>query len=72
MKFDECGAIEIEKVADMFGVSPSTIRREIKEGKLKTITLRNRVNVTKRSIIEYQRALEAAVEKNPTFTNRYV
>lgn len=72
MKEEKLGALEIEDVAEMFSVSPQTIRREIKDGKLKTIPIRRAVRVTKQSIAEYQRALEQAVEKSPTFTNRYV
>jgi excisionase family DNA binding protein len=68
----EAGAMSIPKVAELFDVSTETIRREIKDGKLKTVPIRGLVRVTRQSIAEYQRTLEAAVEKSPTFTNRYV
>ena len=40
MKEEKLGALEIDDVAEMFSVSPETIRREIKDGKLKTIPFR--------------------------------
>lgn len=40
------------KVADMFGVTPATIRNWIKEGKLRALRINNRLRVERASVRE--------------------
>ncbi|NDF13303.1 MAG: DNA-binding protein [Proteobacteria bacterium] len=69
---EKYGGLSIEKVAELFDVSADTIRREIKDGKLKTLPIRGLIRVSRQSIAEYQKTLESKTTKAEQFTNRYV
>lgn len=41
------------QVAQIFQVNPETVRREIKEGKLRALTIRGAIRIRRRSLSEY-------------------
>lgn len=66
-------AVSIETLAKMYDVSENTIRREIKDGRLKTIPIRGAIRVTMESIEKWERDLVAeSKDATHSFTNRHV
>lgn len=53
------GAVSLEEAARMYGVSESTITREVKDGHLIKVHIRGTVRITLESLERWQRALES-------------
>lgn len=66
------GAVSVEEAARMYGVSESTIDREVKDGRLVKVHIRGTARITLESIDRWQRELEGREATTATVSrNRF-
>lgn len=56
---DQPDIMDVPKVADLLGVVPATVRREIARGALACIHVGTRVKVTKKALLRYVGEVES-------------
>ena len=68
------GSISVDEAARMYGVSASTISREVADGRLAKIMIRGAARITLESLERWQRAMECEADKkviHDQFTNSF-
>lgn len=65
------GAVSIAEAARLYMVSESTIEREIRDGRLRKMTIRGRVRIPMQSLEQWQRSLTKTSEREPADVNPF-